>query len=127
MSEQKLEEFFEHFGVLGMHWGVRNDTKLTKKQLRISKVRKSALSSGLKAGATSLFMITMMTQLQNPDSGFNRGTVAFIKSQSSQNKSGRKFASQILKTNGKLPVSTLSDFAKSAAINVGPQRKFLNA
>jgi hypothetical protein len=30
MSDQQIDEFLEHFGVKGMHWGIRNQQKLDR-------------------------------------------------------------------------------------------------
>ena len=54
--DDEVEEFLEHFGIKGMHWGVRNKqqsqhfkrTFEENRALRRKRVRKEALKAGIK-------------------------------------------------------------------------------
>jgi hypothetical protein len=60
MSDQQVDEFFEHFGIKGMHWGIRNQQRLDRVS-RVArgtdhrrKVAKRAAVVGAAVGATAV-------------------------------------------------------------------------
>lgn len=89
MSEEEVLDFLEHYGVLGMHWGIRNDDKPSGYRLQSAGVKiDPSVHASSRAPAKEVaslisnrygFQITEVKNLRtNNRPEYERGTTAYV-------------------------------------------------